>query len=149
LRVIDFTTTQCLLFSEIISKPAAMQFDQRQGSSDGGSILLKAAEQRYGSIGGLAGCLRPQRQAGKADHPPKELLAQRVFSIACGYANANSPARPRRRPGHKMLDQPLLLRPAQPALPHTATILDLPFKRELSRTAPRIMRGAKMPSVIA
>jgi len=100
--VIDFTTTQCLLFSEIISKPAAMQFDQRQGSSDGGSILLKAAERRYGSIGGLAGCLRPsgKRQSRSS---AEELLAQRVFSIACGYANANSPARLAADPVHKML----------------------------------------------
>jgi hypothetical protein len=44
--VIDFTTTQCLLFPEIFAKPAVLQFDQRQGSSDGGAILLKAAERR-------------------------------------------------------------------------------------------------------
>lgn len=126
--MIDFTTTQCLLFSEIISKPAAMQFDQRQGSSDGGSILLKAAERRYGSIGGLAGCLRPQRQAGKADHPPKELLAQRVFSIACGYANANSPARLAADPVHKMLlDRDSVAgldRASQPTLPRFENSVD-------------------------
>ena len=59
--MIDFTTTQCLLFPEIFAKHAVMQFDQRQGSSDGGAILLKAAKRRYGLIGGLAGCLRDQR----------------------------------------------------------------------------------------
>ena len=91
--MIDFTTTQCLLFPEIFAKPAVLQFDQRQGSSDGGAILLKAADRRYGLIGGLAGCLRDQRQAGKVDHPLKELLAQRVFSIACGYPDANDSAR--------------------------------------------------------
>ncbi|WP_211256338.1 transposase, partial [Edaphobacter aggregans] len=61
------------------------QFDQRQGSSDGGAILLKAAERGYGLIGGLAGCLEDKRQAGKIEHSLRELLAQRVFSIACGY----------------------------------------------------------------
>jgi hypothetical protein len=81
------------LFPEIFAKPAVLQFDQRQGSSDGGAILLKAADRRYGLIGGLAGCLRDQRQAGKVDHPLKELLAQRVFSIACGYPDANDSAR--------------------------------------------------------
>jgi hypothetical protein len=91
--VIDFTTTQCLLFPEIFAKPAVLQFDQRQGSSDGGAILLKAADRRYGLIGCLAGCLRDKRQAGKVDHPLKELLAQRVFSIACGYPDANDSAR--------------------------------------------------------
>ena len=91
--MIDFTTTQCLLFPEIFAKPAVLQFDQRQGSSDGGAILLKAADRRYGLIGCLAGCLRDKRQAGKVDHPLKELLAQRVFSIACGYPDANDSAR--------------------------------------------------------
>src|SRR5664280_181945 len=102
-RVIDFTTTQCLLFPEICTKPAVLQFDQRQSSSDGGAILLKVADRRYGLIGGLAGCLRDQRQAGKVDHSLKELLAQRVFSIACGYPDANDSARLGADPVHKML----------------------------------------------
>ena len=97
------STTECLLFPEIFSKPSVVQFDQRQGSSDGGAILLKAAERRYGLIGGLAGCLEDKRQAGKIDHSLRELLAQRVFSIACGYPDANDSARLGADPIHKML----------------------------------------------
>ena len=97
------TTTECLLFPEIFSKPSVLQFDQRQGSSHGGAILLKAAERRYGLIGGLAGCLEDKRQAGKIDHSLRELLAQRVFSIACGYPDANDSARLGADPIHKML----------------------------------------------
>lgn len=97
------TTTECLLFPEIFSKPSVLQFDERQGSSDGGAILLKAAERRYGLIGGLAGCLEDKRQAGKIDHSLRELLAQRVFSIACGYPDANDSARLGADPIHKML----------------------------------------------
>jgi ethanolamine utilization microcompartment shell protein EutS len=52
------------------------------GSSDGGAILLKAAERRYGLIEGFAGCLEDKRQAGKVDHSLKQLLAQRVFYFA-------------------------------------------------------------------
>jgi len=33
----------------------------------------------------MADCLRDERQAGKVDHSLRELVAQRVFSIACGY----------------------------------------------------------------
>jgi hypothetical protein len=44
-------------------------------------------------IGGLAGCFEDKRQAGKVDHPLRELLAQRVFSIACGCPDANDSAR--------------------------------------------------------
>ena len=97
------STTECLLFPEIFSKPSVVQFDQRQGSSDGGAILLKAAERRYGLIGGLAGCLEDKRQAGKIGHSLRTLLAQRVFSIACGYPDANDSARLGADPIHKML----------------------------------------------
>ena len=99
----DDSTTQRLLFPGIFRKPVAAQFDQRQGSSDGGALLLKAADRRYGLIDGLAGCLRDQRQAGKVDHSLRELLAQRVFSIACGYPDANDSARLATDPMHKML----------------------------------------------
>ena len=101
--MIDFTTTQCLLFPEIFAKAAVLRFDERQSSSDGGAILLKAAERRYGLIGSLAGCLEDKRQAGKVDHSLHELLAQRVFSIACGYPDANDSARLGSDPVHKLL----------------------------------------------
>jgi hypothetical protein len=101
--MIDDSTTQCLLFPEIFPKPVAARFDQRQGSSDGGAILLKAADRQYGLIGGLARCLEDQRQAGKVDHTLRELLAQRVFAIACGYPDANDSARLASDPIHKML----------------------------------------------
>jgi Transposase DDE domain group 1 len=101
--VSEESTTECLLFPEIFSKRSVVQFDQRQGSSDGGAILLKAAERGYGLIGGLAGCLEDKRQAGKIEHSLRELLAQRVFSIACGYPDANDSARLGADPIHKML----------------------------------------------
>ncbi len=101
--MIDDSTTPCLLFPETFAKPAVIQFDQRQGSSDGGAMLLKAADRRYRLIEGLAGCLRDARQAGKVDHRVRELLAQRVFSIACGYPDANDSARLAADPIHKML----------------------------------------------
>ncbi len=47
----DNTTTPCLLFPETFSKPLVAQFDQLQGSSDGGAILLKAAHQRLLKLG--------------------------------------------------------------------------------------------------
>ncbi len=46
--MIDDSTARCLLFPELFNKPAVLQFDQQNGSSDGGAILLKAADRRYG-----------------------------------------------------------------------------------------------------
>ena len=97
------STAERLLFPELFAKPVVMEFDQRQGSSDGGALLLKAAERRYGLIAGMSGCLRDPRQAGKVDHSLPDLFAQRVFSIGCGYADANDSARLAADPMHKML----------------------------------------------
>jgi hypothetical protein len=99
----DSTATERLLFPEIFAKPVMLEFDQRQGSSDGGAVLLKAAERRYGLIGRMSGCLRDTRQVGKVDHSLRDLFAQRVFSIGCGYADANDSARLAADPMHKML----------------------------------------------
>lgn len=99
----DSSATERLLFPEIFDKPVILEFDQRQGSSDGGAVLLKAAETRYGLIASMSGCLRDPREAGKVNHSLRDLFAQRVFSIACGYADANDSARLAADPIHKML----------------------------------------------
>jgi hypothetical protein len=51
----------------------------------------------------MSGCLRDPRQAGKVDHSFEDLFSQRVFSIGCGYADANDSARLAADPMHKML----------------------------------------------
>ena len=99
----DDSTTQRLLFPGIFRKPVVAQFDQRKGSSDGGALLLKAADRHYGLLDELTACLRDPRQAGKVDHTLHELVAQRVFSIACGYPDANDSARLASDPIHKLL----------------------------------------------
>ena len=92
------TTTECLLFPDLFAKPLTMQFDQRQGSSDGNAMLLKAAERRYDLVRRLSGSLVEMQQAGKIDHQLPELTAQSILSIVCGYADANDAAREYYRP---------------------------------------------------
>ena len=99
----DDSTTQCLLFPDIFRKPVVAHFDQREGSSDGGALLLKAADHSLGLLDELTACLQESRQAGKVDHSLRELMAQRVFSIACGYPDANDSARLAKDPIHKLL----------------------------------------------
>ena len=99
----DDNTTQCLLFPGIFRKPVVAQFDQREGSSDGGALLLKAANQHYRLVEELTACLRDERQGGKVDHTLQDLVAQRVFSIACGYADANDAALLASDPIYKLL----------------------------------------------
>ena len=79
------------------------KFDQRQGSSDGGAILLKAAERRLGLTSALATGLRDDRQPGKVQHELRELITQRVMALALGYEDANDAARLACDPVHKLL----------------------------------------------
>jgi hypothetical protein len=101
--VSEHTTTQCVLFPGIFKRPVVAQFDQSQGSSDGGAVLLKAADQRLELTEALADCLKDDRQAGKVRHEIHELLMQRVMAIACGYEDCNDAARLGSDPVHKLL----------------------------------------------
>src|ERR1700738_1512185 len=99
----EHITTECVLFPDIFDRPVVAKFDQRQGSSDGGAILLKAADQRLGLTAALAACLEDERQPGKVRHELNELLTQRIMAIACGYEDANDAARLASDPVHKLL----------------------------------------------
>ena len=99
----DATITQCLLFPDLFDKPLVARFDFHHGSSDGGAVLLKAADQRMNLTARLAGCLRDDRQPGKITHEVVDLVRQRIFGIACGYPDANDTARLGDDPVHKML----------------------------------------------
>ena len=97
------TTTQSVLFPALASKPVQVVFDERAMSSDGGGLLLKAADEKLGLTQALAECLRDDRQAGKVKHSLEEALRQRVFGIALGYPDANDAARLADDPMHKLM----------------------------------------------
>lgn len=99
----DPTTTQTVLFPELFDRPLVARFDQHHGSSDGGAVLLKAADARLRLTEGLAACLPDGRQSGKIRHELLELVRQRVYAIACGYPDGNDAARLADDPIHKML----------------------------------------------
>ena len=62
------TVPQTVLFPDLLDKPLVATFDQPHASSDGGAVLLKAAERQYGVIEGFTQCLVDDRQAGKVRH---------------------------------------------------------------------------------
>jgi hypothetical protein len=85
------------------SKPVVAVFDQQHASSDGGAILLKGLDTHWGLTRGLAECLDDPRQPGKVRHQTLELLRQRLFGLACGYADCNDAARLANDAIHKLL----------------------------------------------
>src|SRR2546425_1132949 len=99
--------TACIAHSALrvhgISKPIIARFDQPHASSDGGALLLKAIDDRLGLTWRLASALHDRRQPGKVAHSLRDLLRQRVFGLACGYADCNDAARLVDDPIHKLL----------------------------------------------
>jgi hypothetical protein len=84
-------------------KPIVAAFDQPHASSDGGAVLLKSLDAQVQLTKRLAGCLVDTRQPGKVQHQTLELVRQRVFGLACGYADCNDAARLADDAIHKLL----------------------------------------------
>jgi len=58
-------------------------------SSDGGAMLVAEADGKLGLTEKLAACVRDDRDPGKVRHRTAEMIAQRVYQIACGYEDCN------------------------------------------------------------
>jgi hypothetical protein len=84
-------------------KSIVAAFDQPHASSDGGAVLLKSLDTQMQLTKQLASCLVDTRQAGKVQHQTLELVRQRVFGLACGYADCNDAARLADDAIHKLL----------------------------------------------
>src|SRR5438445_644036 len=83
-------------------KPVVAAFDIPDASSDGGLVLLKGLDTQLALTKRLAVCLDDERQPTKVRHETIELLRQRVFGLAAGYADCNAAAlRPGNAPAHR------------------------------------------------
>ena len=99
----DSITTPCVLFPELFDRPLTVTFDVPNASSDGGAVLLKAADRRLGLIPRLAAALVDERQQSKVRHGLVDLLGQRIYGLALGHEDANDAARLAEDPMHKLL----------------------------------------------
>ena len=99
----DATIPQTVLFPDLFNTPLVATFDQPHASPDGGAILLKAADARYGLIDGVARCLVEDRQPGQVRHTLADRLAQRLYGLAGGHPDANDADRLADDPIHKLL----------------------------------------------
>ena len=97
------TIPQTVLFPDLFDKPLVARFNQEHASSDGGGVLLKAAERVYGLVKAFAGCLADKRAPGKIRHTLADLIGQRVFGIACGHPDGNDADHLADDPIHKLL----------------------------------------------
>lgn len=97
------SSRQSVLFPLLLSKPFEIHFDEADTTSDGGAVLVKAVDDRLGLTGRMISCLVDGRQASKVVHSFADMFRQRVYGLACGYADVNDVAKIGRDPLHKSL----------------------------------------------
>jgi len=91
-------TGERLLFPDAFGKPTAVGFDAEALSSDAGAVLLGALDRGIGLTAQLCERLKDRRQPTKVRFGFLELVRQRVYSIALGYADGNDAERLREDP---------------------------------------------------
>jgi hypothetical protein len=97
------TITQTVLFADLADRPLIATFDQAHASSDGGAIVLTAADRHLGLLNALTGTVPDARASARVTHTVSDLIAQRVFAIACGHPDGNDADRLADDPIHKLL----------------------------------------------
>ena len=99
----DPTIAHSVLFADLFGKPVVATFDREQASSDGGAILLKAADRVYGLVKTFARCLVDG--PGAREDPPHVRGSGRPagLGIACGHPDGNDADRLADDPIHKLL----------------------------------------------
>ena len=83
-------------------KKVTAAFDGGRLSSDGGVLLLAAADQRLGLTETLAGLIPDPRDPVRVTHTVAEMVRARVFAIGCGYPDADDLDTLRRDPAFKL-----------------------------------------------
>lgn len=83
------TIKQAVVIKGIADRPVVMDFNRPAQSSDGGLVLLKSLDERLGLTRKLAAAIFDRRQAAKVEYPVREMIRERIFAIAAGYADCN------------------------------------------------------------
>ncbi len=97
----DDTATP-FLFPAIVHKKVTAAFDGGRLTSDGGVMLLAAAERRVGIADRLAALIADPRNPAFVTHSIADILRARMLAIACGYEDADDLDHLRTDPGFKL-----------------------------------------------
>jgi hypothetical protein len=98
----DDNTIEPFGFPAIGRKKVAAAFDDGRLTSDGGVLLLAAAERQLGLCDRLAALISDPRDPSRVVHPLADILRARILAIACGYEDADDLDHLRRDPGVKL-----------------------------------------------
>jgi hypothetical protein len=89
-------------FPAVQRKKITAAFDGGRLTSDGGVMLLGAAERRLGLADRLAGLIADPRNPLFVTHSVADILRARMLLIACGYEDADDLDHLRTDPGFKL-----------------------------------------------
>jgi hypothetical protein len=76
-------------FPAVGRKKVTAAFDGGRLTSDGGVMLLAAAERRLGIADKLAALIADPREQSLVTHSVADILRARIFAIACGYEDGD------------------------------------------------------------
>lgn len=76
-------------FPAVGRKKVVAAFDGGRLTSDGGVMLLAAAERRLGIVDTLAALIADPRDPNLVTHSVADILRARILAIACGYEDGN------------------------------------------------------------
>jgi hypothetical protein len=76
-------------FLAVRGKKLTAAFDGGRITSDGGVMLLSAAERRLGLVDRLVAVIPDPRDPERITHSLTDILRARIFAIACSYEDAN------------------------------------------------------------
>jgi len=78
-------TDERLHFGRVGRREIEAAFDGGDIVSDGGVLLVRQVDHRLGLTRAAAGVFEDQRRAASVKHGIKELIAQRVYGLCCGW----------------------------------------------------------------
>jgi hypothetical protein len=109
----SYSTPQQLRFPAIAGYTLRADFEGGALSSDFGALLLRGIDRQIGLTERLAAAMQDKRHPSYVDHPLRDLLAQRIYQIASGYADGNDANSLRHDPLLKLRVERPPLEPAQ------------------------------------
>lgn len=84
-----YSSPEQLCFPPVAGHTLRADFTGGALSSDCGPLLLRGVDRQIGLTERLATAIRNKRHLSYIDHPLRDLLAQRIYQIASGYADGN------------------------------------------------------------
>ena len=109
----SYSTPQQLRFPAIAGYTLRADFEGGALSSDFGALLLRGIDRQIGLTERLAAAMQDKRHQSYVDHQLRDLLAQRIYQIASGYADGNDANSLRHDPLFKLSVERPPLEPAQ------------------------------------